>query len=132
MDDNESLQIQKRLAYAGVYVTAGLSIGAAIFSVGLAILFSLGPYLVETERTGFTPFEQSVFNSQLSASHYFIYVGLSMMGITVFGSLVGIKNLKLKSQATLSASSVSSQNDSISNSSDLTYVQGAPHDIPRH
>jgi len=126
----ESLRIQKQITYLGIYTTAGMSIGASIFSVGLAILFSLGPFIAENEHTGFTPFDESVFNSQLFASHYFIVIGLVMIVITGIGSMARTKTLKLN-QSNSTSTSINVQHENVSSNKDWTYVS-APPDISRH
>lgn len=85
-----SIQLTKKLTFGGLLCTAGISIGAAYFSLGLSILYSIPPLIAEYSQKNATKFEESIVTNYVQVAPYYMYSGLLLIVLSITVAFVMI------------------------------------------
>lgn len=95
--NEKELEIQKKLTIYGIYGSLGMAAGVGLISIGIAILFSILPFIAQFEHSQFTTFDQSVIDSETRAYQIFVGLGSALILITVGLSKLAISKIKVES-----------------------------------
>ena len=95
--NKKELEVQKKLTMYGIYGGLGIAMGVGFISIGIAILFSILPFIAQFEHSTFTTFDQSVIDSETRAYQIFVGLGVALILLTIGLSKLAMDKIKIES-----------------------------------